>query len=180
MLAGEQRVIKSTRGSEILLRGLLMKPSPFLAGIAAAAIFAVAVEAYQAVLASGVHESGVKVELIEITRESPKVVTVKWRYRNETDVPKRLTKQRTGSIDAYRLALDTYLLDEAQRVKYPVTRDVDDHPVASKNGAANQFITIAPKATIEAWGKYFVPDTVATVSVVIDGVSPFAGIKVPR
>jgi hypothetical protein len=156
-----------------------MTRNRWITGLSCLAL-ASAAAATDAVLASGEHESGVKVELLEIKRDSPKVVTVRWRYRNETDSPKQLTKQRTGSIDAYRLALDTYLLDEDKKVKYPVSRDVDNHPVASKNGAANQYIVIRPKSTMDAWGKYFVPDTVETVSVVIDGVSPFGGIKVPR
>lgn len=131
-------------------------------------------------LASGDHESGVKVDLVEITRDSPTVVTVHWRYRNDSDVVKKLTTQRTGGIDPYRLALDTYLLDETKKIKFPVSRDSDNHPVASRHGAPNQYITIKPHATIESWGKYFVPTTTDTVTVAIDGVSPFSGIKVPK
>lgn len=133
-----------------------------------------------AVLASGDHESGVKVELLEIARDSPQVITVRWRYRNESTAARQLTKQRTGGIDPYRLSIDTYLLDEQTKTKYPVSRDTDNHPVASRNGSPNQYIVIKPNATIEAWGKYFVPNMVETVTVAIDGVVPFAGIKVPK
>lgn len=132
------------------------------------------------VLASGDHESGVKVELLEITRDSPSVVTVRWRYRNDSDAAKQLTKLRTGGIDPYRLAVDTYLLDEAKKIKFPVSRDNENHPVASRNGTPNQYITIKPHSTIEAWGKYFVPNTTETVTVAVDGVAPFSGIKVPK
>lgn len=133
-----------------------------------------------AALASGEHESGVRVELVSITRDSPAVVTVRWRYRNDTAESKRLTKQRTGGIDPYRLSLDTYLLDEARKIKFPVSRDTDNHPVASRNGVPNGYIDIKPHTTIEAWGKYFVPDTTSTVTVAIDGVAPFSGIAVPK
>ncbi len=136
-----------------------------------------------AILASGDHESGVKVELLGVKRESPEaptVVTVRWRYRNESSEPKQLTKQRTGGIDPYRLLVDTYLLDELNRVKFPITRDVDNHPVGSRNGVPNQYITIRPKSTIEAWGKYFVPEAVAKVTVAIDGVSPFSSISIGK
>jgi hypothetical protein len=133
------------------------------------------------VLASGDHESGVKVDLIDIMRDSPKVITVRWRYRNETNQPKQLTKQRTGGIDPYRLSLDSYLLDEDKKIKYEVSRgEVDNHPVASRNGSPNQYITIRPKSTIDVWAKYFVPDSTDKVTVAIDGVSPFGGIKVPK
>ena len=136
-----------------------------------------------AVLASGDHESGVRVELLSVTRESPQaptVVTVRWRYRNERSEPKQLTQQRTGGIDPYRLLVDTYLLDEVNKVKFPITSDVDNHPVGSRNGVPNQYITIRPKSTIEAWGKYFVPEAVTKVTVAIDGVSPFSSIAITK
>lgn len=136
-----------------------------------------------AVLASGEHETGVNVELLSVKRESqqaPTVVTVHWRYRNDSAEPKQLTRERTGSIDSYRLVLNTYLLDEVNREKFPITRDEANHPVGSKNGATNQYITIRPKSTIQAWGKYFVPESVAKVTVVIDGVEPFSNIAIAK
>jgi hypothetical protein len=140
-------------------------------------------EKKEAILASGNHESGVKVELLSAKRESPDaptVVTVRWQYRNDSAEPQRLTHERTGSIDAYRLVLDTYLLDEVKKVKFPITRDDANHPVGSKNGATNEYITIRPKSTIQAWGKFFVPETVARVTVAIDGVEPFSNIPIAK
>ena len=126
------------------------------------------------VLASADHEAGgVKVELLEVKRDSPTVVTARWRYRNETGEPKQLTQQRTGWADPYRLSLESYLLDEAKRVKYEVSRDTDNRPVASRNGQPNQYISIRPKQTIEVWAKYIVPESVNSVTVSIEGVKPF-------
>jgi hypothetical protein len=137
--------------------------------------------AADAVLASGDHEvGGVKVELLEVKRESPTVVTVRWRYRNDTSEPKQLTRQRTGAIDPYRLSLESYLLDEDKRIKYPVSRDTDRRPVAARHGEPNKFITIAPKATIETWAKYIVSEPTATVTVSIEGVRPFEHIPVSK
>jgi hypothetical protein len=131
------------------------------------------------VLASADHEvGGVKVELLEVKRDSPTVVTVRWRYRNETDEPKQLTKQRTGSIDAYRLSLNSYLLDQVKRVKYPLSRDTDREPVASRNGEPNRYIVIGPKATINVWAKYIVPESTKKVAVAVEGVSPFEDIEI--
>jgi hypothetical protein len=76
--------------------------------------------------------------------------------------------------------LDTYLLDEVKKVKFPITRDDANHPVGSKNGATNEYITIRPKSTIQAWGKFFVPETVARVTVAIDGVEPFSNIPIAK
>ena len=131
------------------------------------------------VLASAEHEAGgVKVELLEVKRDSPTVVTVRWRYRNETSEAKRLTNERTGWIDPYRLSVDSYLLDEVKQIKFPVSRDEDRRPVASRNGQPNQYITIRPKATIEVWAKYIVPESTATVTVAIDGIPPFGKVAI--
>lgn len=132
-----------------------------------------------AVLASGEHEAGgVTVELLEAKRDSPTVVTVRWRYRNQTSETRQLTKQRTGSIDVYRLALNSYLLDEVKRIKYVLARDTDNEPVASRNGETNKYITIAPKATINVWAKYIVPEATTKVTVAIEGVAPFSGVSI--
>lgn len=142
--------------------------------------------AYQAgqeekVLASADHEAGgVKVELLEVKRDSPTVVTARWRYRNQTNETKQLTSQRTGWADPYRLSLESYLLDEAKRVKYEVSRDTDNRPVASRNGQPNQYIAIRPKQTIEVWAKYVVPESVASVTVSIEGVRPFDRIAISK
>jgi len=149
-----------------------------LVGLGATAAWGFQAGQAVAPLASGTHESGVKVELLEVKRDSPTVVTVRWRYRNETGEVKQLTKQRTGSIDAYRLSLNSYLLDEVKRIKYPVSRDTDREPVASRNGSANEYITIRPKSVIEVWAKYIVPESTATVTVAIEGVSPFSSISI--
>jgi len=142
--------------------------------------------AYQAgqgekILASADHEAGgVKVELLEVKRDSPTVVTARWRYRNETTEPKQLTSQRTGWMDPYRLSSESYLLDEVKRIKYEVSKDTDRRPVASRNGQPNQYIVVRPKQTIEVWAKYIVPETVNNVTLSIEGVRPFDKIAITK
>jgi hypothetical protein len=142
--------------------------------------------AYQAgqeekILASAEHESGgVKVELLELKRDSPTVITARWRYRNETNEPKQLTSQRTGWIDPYRLSSESYLLDNVNQIKFEVSRDTDRRPVASRNGQPNQYIVIRPKQKIEVWAKYIVPESVNSVSVSIEGVRPFDKIAITK
>ena len=153
----------------------------FSLAIAVSGLWAVQDGQSSAILASGEHEAGgVKVELLSVKRDSPTVITVRWRYRNETDEVKQLTRERTGSIDTYRLSLDSYLLDDIKRIKYPVSRDPDNHPVASRNGETNKYIFIAGKATINVWAKYIIPETVGKVAVCIDGVPPFEHIDIAR
>ncbi len=132
-------------------------------------------------IASAHHEvGGVTVELLEIKRDSPTVVTARWRYRNESGEPKRLTGERTGWIDPYRLSWESYLLDEGKRIKFPVARDSDGRPVASRNGQPNRYIVIRPEQTIEVWAKYLVPESVQSVTVSIEGVPPFARIAIVK
>ncbi len=131
---------------------------------------AIAYQSRQAdkILAFANHEAGgVKVELLEVKRDSPTVVTTRWRYGNETSEPKQLTNLRTGWMDPYRLSSESYLLDEAKWIKYEVSRDTDRRPVASRNGQPNQYIAIRPKQTIEVWAKYIVPESVDSVTVSI-------------
>jgi hypothetical protein len=133
------------------------------------------------ILASADHEAGgVKVELLEVKRDSPTVVTARWRYRNESNASKQLTSQRTGWADPYRLSLESYLLDEVKRIKFEVSRDSDRRPVASRNGQPNQYIVIRPKQTIEVWAKYIVPESVNSVTVSIEGVRLFDNIAITK
>ena len=133
------------------------------------------------VLASGEHEvGGVRVDLLEVKRDSPTVVTVRWRYTNETAQPKQLTNDRTGWIDPYRLSVNSYLLDDAKQLKFPVSRDSDRRPVASRNGEPNMYITLRPKGTIEAWAKYIVPESTSRVTVSLEGLSPFGGVVIAQ
>ncbi|MFB3825136.1 MAG: hypothetical protein ACE15B_00155 [Bryobacteraceae bacterium] len=132
------------------------------------------------VLASAEHETGVKVELLEVKRDSPTVVTVRWRYRNESHEARRLTGARTGWIDPYRLSSESCLLDEVKRIKFEVARDSDGRPVASRNGQPNQYIVIRPKQTIEVWAKYVVPESVSNVTVSLEGVRPFDRVAIVK
>ncbi len=149
--------------------------------LAALPIMAEQAGTQEKVLASAEHEAGgVKVELLEVKRDSPTVVTARWRYRNGENQARQLTSERTGWADPYRLSLDSYLLDEVKQVKFPVSRDTDRRPVASKNGQPNQYITIRPKGTIEVWAKYIVPESVTTVTLSIPGVRPFEKIAITK
>lgn len=132
-------------------------------------------------LATAEHEAeGVKVDLLEVKRDSPTVVTVRWRYRNETSEPKRLTNKRSGWYDPYRLSSESYLLDEVKQIKFDVSKDSDRRPVASRNGQPNAYIVVRPKGKIEVWAKYIVPESVTTVTVSIQGVRPLSGIAITK
>ncbi len=128
------------------------------------------------------HEvGGVDVTLLEVKRSTGNDITVKWQYHNKSKEAKRLTKDRTGWIDPYRLSSDSYLADPNGRIKYPVLRDDDRRPIASRNGSPNQYITIGPGQTISVWARYGqVPENVSRISIFIDGIAPFEDVSISK
>ena len=122
---------------------------------------------------------GVDVALLEVKRTSGDTVTVTWEYRNKTSELKRLTDERTGWMDPYRLTVDAYLADSAGRVKYPVIRDSERHPIAARSGAPNQYIAVKPKQTLATWAKFQAPPAgVEKIGVYIKGVAPFEDVRI--
>ena len=87
---------------------------------------------------------GVDLALLEVKRTSGSTLTVKWEYRNKTNEKKRLTEERTGWIDPYRLSYQMYLLDVKNKIKYTVLQDDKRNPIAGKHGAPNKYIFIEP------------------------------------
>lgn len=142
-----------------------------------------AVWGYQSAASQGAPEpevhalNGVKVELVELKRDSTEV-TVRWRYHNDTGETRRLTSEATGALDPFRLAMNSYLVDERSHTRYPVEHDSHDEPICSRVGRDNQFITIYAKSTIQVWAKYSVPESVTSVTVEIEGVAPFARVVI--
>jgi hypothetical protein len=142
-------------------------------------------EAAEAAKPIAVHEftgesaQGVDVALMEVTRTAPDVVIVKWEYRNKTDKPQQLASGSKGWSDPYRLSINTYLLDEDTKTKFPVSRDDKRVPVAAGNGAPNQrTIDVPANKTVKTWAKYLVPAATKKVTVVIVGAEPFEGVDV--
>jgi hypothetical protein len=121
------------------------------------------------------HESGdVDVVLLEVSRTSGETVTVRWKYVNRSDEKKRLTSERTGWLDPYRLASDAYMLDTANRIKYTVLVDDSKHPIAGRHGQQNSYIFVGPKQSLVTWAKFPAPAAdVTKVTVNIPGAAPF-------
>ncbi|MDD5562472.1 MAG: hypothetical protein PHQ91_02045 [Thermoanaerobaculaceae bacterium] len=126
-------------------------------------------------LGSHEHESGeVDVVLLAVSRTSGDTVTVRWKYVNRSEEKKRLTSERTGWLDPYRLAADAYLLDTANKVKYTVLVDDSKHPIAGHHGQQNAYIVLGPKQTLATWAKFPAPaEGVTKLTVSIPGAEPF-------
>jgi hypothetical protein len=128
------------------------------------------------------HEAGdVDVVLLEVKRTSGETMTVRWKYVNHSQEKKKLTNQRTGWIDPYRLSLGAYVLDMDNKIKYIVITDPEKRPVAGKHGGQNSFIYLDPKQTLVTWAKFpAVPDGVEKVTVSIPGAAPFEDVPVSK
>ena len=128
-----------------------------------------------------VHEhevDGVDVALMAVNRTSSDTVTVKWEYRNKTKAFQKLTKRSTGWADPYRLAYDTYLVNEEGKMKFPVLRDSGGVPIAAMHGKPVDDIAVAPQKALKTWAKYRVPADVTKVSVFLTGVEPFENVTI--
>ena len=124
---------------------------------------------------------GVDVALLSVQRTSGNILTVKWEYRNKTKEKKRLTDQRTGWIDPYRLSYEMYILDTKNHVKYTVLQDETKHPIAGKHGGQNEYIFVGPKQTLATWAKFAAPpEDVAKVTVSIPGAAPFEDVPISK
>jgi len=118
---------------------------------------------------------GVQATILEATRGEGDTVMVKWQLENTTSEKKKMTEQRTGWYDPYRLTGDAYFLDMKNRTKYPVVRTPDRKPVAARYGSPNQYTVIPPKKKVLLWAKFNAPAAdVKAVEVYLPAVSlPF-------
>jgi len=124
---------------------------------------------------------GVDVVLLEVRRTAGDVLTVKWQYRNTTNERKRLTDERTGWIDPYRLAVDAYVLDDRNRTKYPVAQDDQRNPIAARHGGQNEYVFVGPKQTLSTWAKFAAPPAgVERVTIQIPGAGLFENVPIGR
>ena len=122
---------------------------------------------------------GVEATVLEAKRGEGDTVMVKWQLENRTAEKKRMTSERTGWYDAYRLTGDAYFLDVKNRTKYAVVRTPDRKPVAARYGAANQYAVIPPKKKVLLWAKFNAPAAdVSKVELYLPTVSlPFESVE---
>jgi len=120
------------------------------------------------------HEvADVEVALLEVKRTSGNTVTVRWHYRNKSSRAIRL-QHGSGSMDAYRLAREAYLLDAVNRVKYVVLKDSNSQPIAARHPQFGSRVVLAPRQTVVTWAKFQAPPAgVTNMTVNVPGAPPF-------
>jgi hypothetical protein len=124
---------------------------------------------------------GVEVALLSVKRVSDGTLTVKWEYRNTTDQPEKLGESFKGMgwSEPYSLVYDAYLLDVANKMKYPVLKDTRGDLVAGKHPGQRKVVVLGPKQTLGTWAKFMaVPASVRTISVFIPGTQPFEDVAI--
>ena len=132
-------------------------------------------------LGTGDHEvSGVEVTLLELKRTSGDTVTAKWRYTNKDQDAKQLAKS-TGGMDPYKLSLESYFIDPANKKKYLVLKDSKGKPIAAAHGTPFHAIKLDGGKAINTWAKYPAPPAgVEKVSLYIPGVAPFEDVPLSK
>jgi hypothetical protein len=124
--------------------------------------------------------AGIEVALVEARRTSGDTVTVRWRYRNTTSEEKVLSEGGTAWSAVYRLTMDAYLIDAANKKKYLVITDAEKNPIASKHGDW-QGVKLAGGQTLNAWAKFPAPPAeVEKITVNIPDVPPFEDAPIVR
>ena len=115
------------------------------------------------VLAVAPHLAGLVVEVLRVQRTKDDLVEIRWRYRN----PSKEAIHLFSSGDAEVLPSRIFLLENTNRKEYPVHRDADGAPTATKIGftniAAGQSVTLfarfsGPPITGGSL-TFYVPDT---------------------
>lgn len=122
---------------------------------------------------------GVQATVLEVKRGDGNTVMVKWELENKTAEKKKMTEQRSGWYDPYRLTGGAYFLDLGNRTKYPVVTTPDRKPVAAKYGAPNQYAVIPPHKKVALWAKFNAPPAdVPKVELYLPAVGmPFEGVE---
>ena len=149
------------------------------AGLTAALMLAVSAAAHAGAMTQPTDVEGVEATVLEAKRGEGDTVMVKWQLENKTNEKKRMTEERTGWYDVYRLSGDAYYLDNASRTKYPVVRTPDRKPVAARYGAANEWAVIPPHRKVALWAKFNAPPAgVQKIELHLPAVGmPFEGVE---
>ncbi|HSS29328.1 MAG TPA: hypothetical protein VLL50_15370 [Usitatibacter sp.] len=123
---------------------------------------------------------GVEATVLEAKRGEGDTVMVKWQLENKTRKPQKMTEERTGWYDPYRLTGDAYFLDSRNRTKYPVVRTPDRKPVSGAYGKPNEWAVIPPNKKIALWAKFNAPPAdVGKVELYLPTVGmPFEGVEI--
>lgn len=151
-------------------------------GTAGAILWSPVASAQQKPLAADEHQvGGVRVELLEVKRTAVDAVNVKWRYVNTTKDEKTVSVLPARD-NHYRIAENTYLVDNVNKKKHLVIHDAEDRPVAASHEVNHpQHVVVGGGQTLSTWAKFPAPPAdVTKVSVVIPGVPPFEDVPISQ
>ena len=122
--------------------------------------------------------AGVEVALMKVKRSVGDTLTVYWNYTNNSSEDKKLTPTYGGGwYGPYKLAADTYIIDNVNQKKHLVVK-ANDYPITSKLtlGSKN---TIPSGARVNVWAKFPSPPAdVESISVYIPGIPPIDDVQI--
>ena len=121
--------------------------------------------------------SGVKANITELKRNSGNTLTLKFTLINGSDQQVHLSGgDYTSGDNKFGTISGVYLLDAANKKKYLVVRDADDHCVCSTD-----LKNLDPKANITLWAKFPAPPAdVQKVSISIPHFSPIDDVPISQ
>ncbi len=122
----------------------------------------------------GKSPEGIKIQLVEVKRTSPRDIRVLWTLKSTSKIPQLLTDGNGGSwSDAYKLSYDANLLDAAARLKIKVAKDDKGNLVAGKHTPDLRAggIVLGAGKTLTTWAKFIAPEKTTKVTVELPGAT---------
>lgn len=121
---------------------------------------------------------GVKVVLLELKREDPDALLVRWEFRNQTDQTIEVLPLSTVGMNSWRLATGTAVQDETGN-KYGVLTTSSSSPQAAKHDEFTFSARFKPRQIVQTWAKVKAPPAgVKRVDVLLPTAPPLRNIPI--
>jgi hypothetical protein len=121
---------------------------------------------------------GVKVVLLELKREAPDALLVRWEFRNQTDKTIEVLPLSTAGMNAWRLATGTAVQDETGN-KYGILADSSSGPQAAKHDEFTFSAQFKPRQVVQTWAKVKAPPAdVKRVDVLLPTAPPLRNVPI--
>jgi len=120
---------------------------------------------------------GVKVVLLELKRDGPDALMVRWQLRNDTDDKIEVMALSSAGMNPWRLSRGVAVRD-ASGTDYPLLEGASA-PQAAKHDAFTFSARFAPRQVVDTWARVKAPPAeVQRVDVLLPNAAPIRGVAI--
>lgn len=120
---------------------------------------------------------GVKVVLLELKRDGPDALMLRWQFRNDTDDKIEVMFLSTAGMNPWRLSRGVAVRD-ASGTYYPLLEGASA-PQAAKHDAFTFSARFAPRQVVDTWARVKAPPAeVQRVDVLLPTAAPIRGVAI--